>query len=31
MKNKNLTKAIPGGMYGCALLLKYSGNNILNS
>lgn len=26
MKNKNLTKAIPGGMYGCALLLKNSSN-----
>lgn len=24
MKNKNLSKAIPGGMYGCALLLKNS-------
>lgn len=24
MKNRNLTKAIPGGIYGCALLLKYS-------
>lgn len=24
LKNKNLTKAIPGGMYGCALMLKNS-------
>lgn len=23
MKNKNITKAIPGGKYGCALMLKY--------
>lgn len=24
MKNKNVERAIPGGMYGCALLIKNS-------
>lgn len=28
MKNRNLTKAIPGGIYGCALLLKYSNKKL---
>lgn len=26
MKHWNLTRAIPGGIYGCALLLKYAGS-----
>lgn len=28
MKHRNLTKAIAGGIYGCALLLKYSDKKI---
>lgn len=28
MKNRNLTKAIVGGIYGCALLLRYSNKKI---
>ncbi len=30
MKNRNLTKAIPGGIYGCALLLKHSNKKVFN-
>lgn len=31
LKSKNLTKAIPGGIYGCSLLLKNSKNLTLKN
>ena len=30
LKEKHITRAIPGGMYGCAILAKFSKNEILN-